>query len=122
MKQALWTFSLIRNFEKLQLAIKNVKIEINLSEGQVYMKLFTFLSRDIINKIPFFIHASLKRGKLDKRKIIEFPLKKKKEKDTRNWRIFKDYLTKEKNVWRMLWKFTSLIYKGYIIFISAIEA
>lgn len=61
-----------------------MKIEINLSEGQVYMKLFTFLSRDIINKIPFFIHASLKRGKLDKRKIIEFPLKKKKEKDTRN--------------------------------------
>lgn len=43
------------------------------------MKLFTFLSRDIINKIPFFIHASLKRGKLDKRKIIEFPLKKKRK-------------------------------------------
>lgn len=41
-----------------------MKIEINLSEGQVYMKLFTFLSRDIINKIHrdfFFIHSSLKR-------------------------------------------------------------
>lgn len=77
MKQALWTFSLIRNFEKLQLAVKNVKIEINLSEGQVYMKLFTFLSRDIINKITFFL--SMHRWKLDKRKIIEFPLKKKKK-------------------------------------------
>lgn len=40
-----------------------MKIEINLSEGQVYMKLFTFLSRGIINKMwLFFIHSSLKRG------------------------------------------------------------
>lgn len=42
-----------------------MKIEINLSEGQVYMKLFTFLSRGIINKMYrdfFFIYSSLKRG------------------------------------------------------------
>lgn len=78
MKQALWTFSLIRNFEKLQLAVKNVKIEINLSEGQVYMKLFTFLSRGIINKITFFfIHASLKTWQ-KKNYRISFKKKKKK--------------------------------------------
>ena len=80
MKQALWTFSLIRNFEKLQLAVKNVKIEINLSEGQVYMKLFTFLSRGIINKITFFfIHASLKTWQ-KKNYRISFKKKKKKKK------------------------------------------
>lgn len=78
MKQALWTFSLIRNFEKLQLAVKNVKIEINLSEGQVYMKLFTFLSRGIINKITFFfIHASLKTWQ---KKNYRISFKKKKRK------------------------------------------
>lgn len=87
------------------------------------MKLFTFLSRGIINKMHrdfFFIYSSLKRGienfLVVSRQEKNYRISLKKKKDTRNWRIFEDYLTKKKNALEV----HEFNLQG-IIFISAIE-
>lgn len=85
------------------------------------MKLFTFLSRGIINKMWLFFYSfivkkrnwKLSRCFQAREKLSNFL---KKKKDTRNWRIFEDYLTKKKNALKV----HEFNLQG-IIFISAIE-